>query len=127
MTQKQLICPERLRQIPKQFSWIDQRLIRDRHISKLNPHAQGLYLFLVTAADAQGLSYYGDRSVCGCLRFSAMQLAQARQQLLDTGLIAYQKPIYQVLALQAASLPVATVRKPSQPCRLGDLFKNINQ
>jgi len=112
--------------MPKQFSWIDQRLVRDRHISKLNPPAQGLYLFLVTAADAQGLSYYGDRSLCGLLHFNAKQLLEARQRLLDTGLIAYQKPIYQVLAFQAPSLPVAAVRKPTQlslPPKIGQFNK----
>ena len=30
MIQKQILRPERLRQVPAQFSWIDQRLVRER-------------------------------------------------------------------------------------------------
>ena len=36
MVQKRLLCPERVRKIPKQFSWIDQRLVRERHIERLS-------------------------------------------------------------------------------------------
>jgi hypothetical protein len=32
MITKRLLCPERLRQVPPQFSWIDQRLVRDGHL-----------------------------------------------------------------------------------------------
>ena len=60
MVQKRLLCPERVRKIPKQFSWIDQRLVREGHIERLSHRATALYLFLVTVADARGLSYYSD-------------------------------------------------------------------
>ena len=40
--------------MPRQFSWIDQRLVRDRHIQGRSPRALALYLFLCTVADAQG-------------------------------------------------------------------------
>jgi len=46
----------KLRQVPQQFSWVDQRLVRERHIDQLGHAACTLYLFLVTVADAQGLS-----------------------------------------------------------------------
>ena len=45
------------RKVPTQFSWVDQRLVRDRYIAQLSPQACALYLFLVTVADAQGLSW----------------------------------------------------------------------
>ena len=54
MVQKRLLCPERVRKIPKQFSWIDQRLVRQGHIERLSHRAAALYLFLVTVADARG-------------------------------------------------------------------------
>lgn len=28
------IHPERIRQVPRQFSWVDGRLVRDRHLDK---------------------------------------------------------------------------------------------
>jgi hypothetical protein len=37
-TTKRILCPERLRRVPKAFSWIDHRLVRDGHISL--PHSQ---------------------------------------------------------------------------------------
>ncbi len=46
--------------MPSQFSWVDQRLVRERHIERCDVQALALYLFLVTVADAQGLSYYSD-------------------------------------------------------------------
>jgi hypothetical protein len=39
MKEKPILCPERLRRVPRQFSWIDQRLIRDAHITRCTPNA----------------------------------------------------------------------------------------
>ena len=58
-TVKQLLWPERRRQIPEQFSWIDHALVQRHLIDRCDARAAALYLFLVTVADAQGLSYYG--------------------------------------------------------------------
>ena len=63
MVSKIPIVAERIRKVPRQFSWIDHRLVRDRHIENCTPAAAALYLFLVTVGDAQGLSYYGDKSI----------------------------------------------------------------
>jgi hypothetical protein len=57
--QKTLLSPSRRRQVPRQFSWIDQRLVRERHIGRCTSEGLALYLFLVTVADADGLSFYG--------------------------------------------------------------------
>ncbi len=59
---KKLLRPDRLRHLPSQFSWIDQHLIRHRHLHGCEHSAWALYLFLTTVADAQGLSYYSDAS-----------------------------------------------------------------
>src|SRR6516164_1181350 len=87
------------RTVPRQFSWVDQRLVRDHYIDQLSPQACALYLFLVTVADAQGLSYYADPSLCQRLSLTSTELHQARQALLTLDLVAYQRPLYQVLAL----------------------------
>ena len=96
---KRVLCPERLRNVPAQFSWVDQRLVRDRHIDRCDAQAGTLYLFLVTVADAQGLSYYSDAALGRCLSLTPARLSQARSDLMRIGLIAYQRPLYQVLAL----------------------------
>lgn len=98
----------KLRRIPRQFSWVDQRLVRDHYIDQLSHEACTLYLFLVTVADAQGLSYYADPSLCQRLSMTGTALHQARQALLTQGLVAYQRPLYQVLALDAAPRGVTT-------------------
>lgn len=101
MPGKRVIYPERIRKVPAQFSWVDHRLVRDRHIERCDPYAAALYLFLVTVADAQGLSYYSDASLARRLSMDASRLNQARADLIRAGLIAYEQPLYQVLALDS--------------------------
>lgn len=100
MTRKQLIFPARARHLPPQFSWIDQRLVRHHYIEQCDHTSLALYLFLVTVADAQGLSYYSDQSLCRRLNLEAPGLIRARDWLVHMQLIAYQAPLYQVLALE---------------------------
>jgi hypothetical protein len=99
MSIKQVISPERVRKIPPQFSWVDHRLVRERYIERCDAQALALYLFLVTVADVQGLSYYSDASLARHLTMEVRRLGQARGTLIREGLIAYQRPLYQVLAL----------------------------
>lgn len=101
MTIKRVLCPERVRLIPDQFSWVDHRLVRERYIERCDPPAAALYLFLVTVADPQGLSYYSDAALVRCLSLPLPRLGQARRDLIGIGLIAYQRPLYQVLALDS--------------------------
>ena len=88
MKTKPLLCPGRLRHVPRQFSWIDQRLVRDRHIQGRSPDALAFYLFLCMVADAQGASYYADASAAKLLSFGSAQLRAARAELVAAGLIA---------------------------------------
>lgn len=88
-----------MRRVPAQFSWVDQRLVRDRHLDHLDAYAAALYLFLVTVADAQGLSWYGDTSTARRLSIDPERLRRARDDLVRAGLLAYVRPLYQVLAL----------------------------
>lgn len=101
-TLKYLLLPQRLRQVPRQFSWIDQRLVRDGLIERCDPWAGALYLLLVTVGDAQGLSYYGEARLCRYLHLSLAQLGLARQRLIDADLVAFRAPLYQVLSLPAS-------------------------
>ena len=98
-TVKQVLRPERLRRVPEQFSWVDQALVQRHFIDRCEARAAALYLFLVTVADAQGLSYYGESTITARLHLSHEELLAARAQLVKIELIAYQAPLYQVLAL----------------------------
>ena len=97
--QKRPISSTKLRQVPSQFSWVDQRLVRERYIDQLSHEACALYLLLVTVADAQGLSFYSEPSLCQRLSLTPEGLRQARGRLVHLGLVAYERPLYQVLAL----------------------------
>jgi hypothetical protein len=124
MMQKRVLRPERLRQVPAQFSWIDQRLVRENFLRRAEPTAWALYLVLVTVADAQGLSYYSDASLSRLLQLEPLQLAQARQQLIAGDLLAYQKPLYQVLALPRTFTPAAP-RRAGQARSVGDILRAV--
>ena len=117
MKTKPILCPERLRHVPRQFSWIDQRLVRDRHIRGRSSRALALYLFLCTVADAQGASYYSDDTTGGMLSFSTEELQRARAELVAAGLIAHRSPFYQVLSLDPGS--AATPSHLTEP-RIGE-------
>lgn len=108
---KRVLCAERLRKVPPQFSWVDQRLVRQGYVQRCDHAALALYLVLVTVADAQGLSYYSDATLERMLRLEHAGLCAARSALAKAGLLVYQKPLYQVLSLeQPQSLPVPAPR-----------------
>jgi hypothetical protein len=112
MCRKRVLRPERLRQVPAQFSWIDQRLVREGYVARCDTHALALYLFVVTVADSQGLSYYGDARLCRDLSMDVARLRRARADLIHIGLIAYEAPLYQVLSLTPAAPPRQTGVQP---------------
>ena len=135
-TVKQLLRPERLRQVPEQFSWIDQALVQRHLIDRCDARAAALYLFLVTVADAQGLSYYGSSSLTQRLHLSTEELGAARQQLIDLELLAYQAPLYQVLAIPGTTVaprppraspppPPAAGETPGAPVSLAQLLGQL--
>jgi hypothetical protein len=117
---KRVLRPERLRRVPAQFSWVDQRLLRDGYLQRCDAAALALYLLLVTVADAQGLSYYGDALICRLLSLQPEQLERTRRDLIGVGLIAYARPLYQVLALEPPSPPRVPGLLPVQ-CALSRL------
>jgi len=112
---KRVLRPEWLRQVPAQFSWVDQALVQRQLIDRLDARAAALYLFLVTVADAQGLSYYGGRALSQRLRLDADELAAARRLLIGLDLIAYEAPLYQVLAIPGTLIGQRSATPPPPP------------
>ena len=96
---KRLLDTRRVRRIREGFSWIDRRFLRDGWIDKLERDEILLYFFLIAVADKDGLSYYSDPRVRGTVGIAQPALDQARSRLLDLELIAFDPPLYQVLAL----------------------------
>ena len=128
MTEKTLINPDRIRKVPKQFTWIDGRLVRDGYLQQCNHGAAALYLFLVTVSDGRGLSYYGDKSICMQLSMDSCVLSESRLQLIRANLIAYKKPLYQVLDLAPTKQSPISRNSPEDPvCSLGQILKQLGE
>jgi len=115
--------PQRRRRVPPQFSWVDHRLVRDGHVQGRSASALALYLFLVTVADADGLSWYSEEALCRQLGCAGTQLHRDRAELQEAGLIAYRKPLYQVLDLAPAT-PVQR-RGGGEALAVGDILKSM--
>jgi hypothetical protein len=122
---KRLIDPMRVRKaLPHGFGWIDHRLLRDGYISHCSPQALALYVLLVCASDAQGLSYYSAPRIGQLLSLEPAALSEARRELIGLGLIAYQKPLYQLLSLEGEVLehksqPAQRPAASSEPQAIG--------
>jgi hypothetical protein len=93
--------------------------------------ALALYLFLVTVADADGLSWYSEDALCRQLSCSGPQLESARSELEHAELIAYRKPLYQVLDLTPVPMQSPTgaartsPRRNGEPVAIGTILKHM--
>lgn len=99
MKSKPVLNARRLRRVPRQFSWVDQRLVREGHLRGRTPGALALYLFLCVVGDGQGLSYYSEGRIGQLLSMSEAEVGRCRAELVSCGLVAYRRPYYQVLSL----------------------------
>ena len=125
MIVKRLLCPERVRQVPEKFSWVDHRLVRDKHICRCTAEALALYLLLVTVADAEGLSYYSERAVGQLLSMDEATVQRSRRDLAQAGLIAYQKPLYQVLSLDPLPGQLADSSRGNRCASIGEVLRTM--
>jgi hypothetical protein len=80
-------------------------LVQENYFLRCDHSAWALYLFLTSVADAEGLSYYSDASLVRRLKTDPLVLSASRQQLIQAGLIAFEKPLYQVLSLDSIDAP----------------------
>lgn len=122
MINKHLLRPQRLRHIPPSFSWVDHRLVRHEYLARAGHGAWTLYLFLVTVSDVEGLSFYSDAAIGRHLAMDPVSLSAARQQLIQADLIAYRKPLYQVLSLPEES-PVPASPRIGQAQSVADILR----
>jgi hypothetical protein len=125
---KKVLCHERLRRVSRPFSWVDPRLVRDDWLADCSVTAWALYLFWVTAADAQGLSYYSDKSVARHLRITPAAVQSGRAELIRSNLLVYEAPLVQVLSLDRRTpiRPRDDV-KPGCAIHIGDVLRSMVQ
>ncbi len=105
--EKRIPCPARARRVPPHFSWVDHRLVRDGHVTGPGSDALALYLLLTCVGDADGVSWYSPGALCRLLGLEPDSVKRARRVLVERGLIAFESPFYQVLALEPVAGAVA--------------------
>ena len=102
--------PETIRKIDGSFAWIDHRLLREGYLPVMTHQDQSLYLFLILAADRNGVSFYRKEKICDILSLDFQQCEVARDRLIEINLMAYQpytalspNGYYQVLPIQTTA------------------------
>ena len=99
MIRKTILNPERIRKIRGSFGFVEHRFLRSGIFSSLSREERSLYLFLVLAADRNGLSYYSFDRICKITVMSEDEYIEARNGLIDKDLIAFDGYFFQVLSL----------------------------
>lgn len=102
--------PKNIRAIKGSFAWIDHRLMKTGFFQVMTHPEMVLYLFLVLAADRNGVSFYRKEKICDTLELDFKQFEIARDRLVELQLIAYQpysivspNGYYQVLPIPAVA------------------------
>ena len=100
--------PKSIRRIQQSFAWIDHRLIRGSYLQVMTHEDLALYVFLILAADCNGVSFYRKEKICDIVSLSFNEFEIARDRLMDMKLIAFEpysvitpNGFYQVLPIQS--------------------------
>lgn len=98
--------PGRIRRIRGSFAWLDHGLLRDVHLERMGLVELAVYVFLVLAADRNGVSFYNKATLTKRLSIDWDQFEEAKARLLERGYIAFRPfsagdvdGFYQVLPL----------------------------
>ena len=96
---KKILVQDRVRKIKGGFSFIPIRFLTGGFLEALPKNELLLYLFLVIAADRNGLSYYSYDRICTALEMDIEDYIEARNSLIRKDLIAFEGTVFQVLEL----------------------------
>jgi hypothetical protein len=99
MIEKKPLVPDRIRKITGSFAFIEHCFLRKGFWTNLTHHELLLYIFLVLAADRQGLSYYSFDKICSLLAITPNEYILARNHLIEKDLVAFDGLLFQVLSL----------------------------
>ncbi len=128
---KIILDRSRIRTVQGGFAFIPHRFLNDGFIKRLGSGELLLYLFLILAADACGLSYYGNPTICRFLGMNHSQLQRYRQILIDEDLIVFEAPLYQVLELptgpveKKVAADAAPPSSSSSPSSFSELLNSL--
>ena len=100
--------PKNIRNIKGSFAWIDHRLMRNGFLEVMTHDDIVLYLFLILAADRNGVSFYRKEKICKAISLDYNQFEVARDRLITMKLIAFESysalspnGYYQVLPIES--------------------------
>jgi hypothetical protein len=109
------IIAARVRRIEGSFAFLPHRFLRGGFFASLTKNELALYVFLVLAADRDGMSFYHYERICSVLEIMLDDYLEARNGLLAKDLIAFDGSRFQVL-----SLPEQPRYRASVPLRTAD-------
>jgi hypothetical protein len=100
--------PQKIRKIESSFAWVDHRLVRNGYLQVMTNDDTVLYLFLVLAADRNGVSFYRKEKICNAVSLDFSQFEIAKDRLINMKLIAFENysalspnGYYQVLPIES--------------------------
>jgi hypothetical protein len=100
--------PKKIRNIKGSFAWIDHHLMRNGFIEVMTHQDLALYMFLILAADRNGVSFYRKEKICEAVSLDFSQFEIARDRLVNMKLIAFEgysvlspNGYYQILPIEA--------------------------
>jgi hypothetical protein len=112
--EKKPLEPHRIRKITSSFAFIEHRFLRDGFWSTFDQHQLLLYVFLIIAADRNGLSYYSYDKICTLLKITVDEYIVARDALIEKDLIGFDGHLFQVLSLPDQPLDTSCVALKSK-------------
>ncbi len=100
--------PKNIRKIQRSFAWVDHRLVRNGYLQIMTHYDMALYLFLILAADKNGVSFYRKEKICKAVSLDFNQFEVTRDRLISMKLIAFEaysaispNGFYQVLPVES--------------------------
>ena len=93
------------------------------HAASLNRDAVLLYFFLAAVSDKAGLSYYSETTIAARLRMEEVAVVRARDELENRDLVAYEAPLYQVLAIRET----VPSHRDSTPTVIGEILAELSE
>jgi len=113
--------PQKVRKIESSFAWIDHSLLRNGYLQVMTHQDVVLYLFLVLAADRNGVSFYRKEKICETLSLDFSRFEIARDRLIDLKLIAFEG--YTVLSPNGYYQVLPIYTKAPNPAK--ELMQNL--